>query len=182
MPRLSAVLLAAGLCVAASCALPSAPTLAAPIAGFTDPTEIDRAVSDYAGAALGQPGGPTLPVDRRLRLTRCASPLALSWRGSRHDSVLVECPDLGGWRLYVPMTVAGGGAIAVARGEALTVIVRGDGFAVSQPGQAMEAGAVGDWIRVRSLRDTSASASSSSGGDPIRGRIVRPGLVEVPLD
>jgi flagella basal body P-ring formation protein FlgA len=60
----------------------------------------------------------------------------------------------------------------VARGEGVTITVAGDGFSVSQPGEAMDAGAIGAWIRVR----TNAKA------DPVRARIVRPGLVELPMN
>lgn len=144
-------------------------------AGFFDLAGIDTAVAAFTGAGIGQPGGATLPVDRRLRLAPCRSPLATSWYGNRQDTVLVQCPDAGGWRLFV---ATGGNARqdaaaqAVARGEAVTIEVEGEGFSVSQAGEAMEAGPVGGWIRVR----TSAKAV------PIRARIDRPGLVVVPVD
>ena len=48
----------------------------------------------------------------------------------------------------------------------------GDGFSVSQPAEALESGAVGAWIKVR----TQAKA------DPVQARVVRPGLVEVPVE
>jgi len=43
---------------------------------------------------------------------------------------------------------------------------------VTQPGEALEGGAVGAWIRVK---------SASSAADPLRARIVRPGLVRLDL-
>ena len=134
-------------------------------APFADLSAIDRAVAEFAG------GGST-PVDRRLRLTPCASPLALSWRTARQETVVVECPDTGGWRLFVP--VAGGGgsiaAPAVNRGDAVTIAVSGPGFSVSQPGEALESGAAGGWIRVK-----------PASGQPMRARVTRPGMVSVPL-
>lgn len=143
---------------------------------FHDLVAIDRAVSAFTGAGVGEPGGATLPVDRRLRLAACRSQLSLDWQGSRQDTVLVQCPDAGGWRLFVATT---GGArqgaaapVAVARGEAVTISVAGEGFSVAQSGEAMESGALGAWIRVR----TSARAT------PIRARIERPGFVVVPVD
>jgi flagella basal body P-ring formation protein FlgA len=63
---------------------------------------------------------------------------------------------------------------AILRGDAVTISVTGGGFAVSQPGEAMEAGPVGSWIKVR---PAAAAAKSTS----LRARVVRPGLVELPL-
>lgn len=143
---------------------------------FHDLVAIDRAVTAFTGAGIGEPGGATLPVDRRLRLAACRSPLSLDWQGSRQDTVLVQCPDAGGWRLFVATsgnTRQGPAAPpAIARGEAVTISVAGDGFSVAQSGEAMDSGALGAWIRVR----TSARAT------PIRARIERPGLVIVPVD
>ena len=115
-----------------------------------------------------------MPVDRRLRLRPCHAPLDLAWRTPRRESVVVACPDPGGWRLFVPVRGAHAATapLSVGRGEAVTIAVAGPGFSVSQPGEALEGGAAGDWIRVRGL---GAKAQT------VRARIVRPGLVEVPL-
>ncbi len=150
---------------------------AAPVraTGFADPAEIDRAVAQFTGLPIGVPGGAMLPVDRRLHLARCTTPLALSWRGSAHDSVLVQCPDAGGWRLFVAVAGQQGQADAgpaVTRGDAVTIAATGEGFSVSQPGEALDAGSVGAWIRVR----------TGPKAEPMRARIVRPGLVELPVD
>ncbi|KUR72739.1 hypothetical protein AQZ52_05790 [Novosphingobium fuchskuhlense] len=151
------------------------PALAGPL---TDLAMIDNAVAAFTGQQIGVPGGAAQPVDRRLRLAVCSAPLALSWYGNAQTSVLVRCPDAGGWRVFVPVSAArvapaaAPAVIAVARGEGVTVTVAGDGFSVSQPGEALDAGAVGAWIRVR----TAAKA------DPLRARVVRPGLVELPVD
>ena len=136
---------------------------------------IDAAVAGFAGAGVGLPGGALLPVDRRLRLVACAQSLDLSWRDSRRDTVLVQCPTPGGWHIFVPVRAAGGGPVAVARGEEVTISVTGDGFSVSQSGEAVDGGALGEWIRVRAVKD------GSTRGDAMRARIVRPGEVEVPL-
>lgn len=159
--------------------LAAAPTLA-PIA---DLAAIDREVERFTGVPAGAEGGASLPVDRRLRLAPCRSPLALSWRTPRQETVLVECPDAGSWRIFVPVrrslgpvgSGAGGGPVAapaINRGDAVTIAVAGEGFAVSQPGEALDGGPVGAWIRVRTL---------SVKAQPMRARIVRPGLVEMPL-
>ena len=149
---------------------------------FADLDAIDRQVAQFAGAGIGQPGGAGAPVDRRLRLNPCFSPLALGWHGPRRNTVVVQCPDPGGWRLFVPLTSSGqGGAAAlpaINRGDAVTIAINGQGFTVSQPGEAMETGAVGAWIKVRAVK-----ASPRAGiADAMRARVVRPGLVAVPLD
>lgn len=169
-----------GLALAAGLGALSIGTAAAQAAGFADLAAIDRDVSLFTGVAFGQPGGAAQQVDRRLRLAACGSPLTLGWYTPRHDSVVVQCPDAGGWRIYVPvlMSAAGagnGGAPAVMRGEAVTVTVSGDGFAVSQPGEAMESGPVGAWIRVRTQQ------VGNKPPEPVRAQIIRPGLVGVPL-
>lgn len=151
-------------------------------AGFADLDAIDRQVAAFAGAPLGAPGGPVMPVDRRLRLRACAAPLAIGWNGLRRDSVQVRCPEADGWRIFVQIANATFGAApaaaspAVNRGDAVTIAVTGDGFSVSQPGEALENGAVGAWIRVRP-----ANAPASGRGDTLRARIVRPGQVMIPL-
>ncbi|MCB2076106.1 MAG: flagella basal body P-ring formation protein FlgA, partial [Novosphingobium sp.] len=86
----------------------------------------------------------------------------------------------GGWRLFVP--VANGGEPsrplppAINRGDGVSIAVSGDGFTVSQPGEALENGAVGAWIRVRL-----AKRGSGLLGDEMRARVVRPGLVSIPM-
>ncbi len=137
-------------------------------APFADLDAIDRTAAAFAG-----PG--TVPVDRRLRLRPCASPLAVSWHTQRRDSVVVQCTDAGGWRLFVAVRGAAPGAVqppAINRGDAVTIAVDGDGFTVSHPGEAMESGPEGAWIRVRTL---------AARAEPMRARVVRPGLVSVPL-
>lgn len=148
---------------------------------FADLDAIDRQVVQFTGVAVGQPGGPAAPVDRRLRLQPCRSPLSLGWNGQRRDSVVVQCPDAGAWRLFVPVAAAAQPVAAlpvVNRGDAVTIAVEGEGFSVSQPGEALENGAVGAWIKVRTI----TASPRASAGDAMRARVVRPGLVAVPLD
>ena len=154
------------------------PAIATPAmaGGFADPAVIDRAVEAFTGAPLGTAGGAALPVDRRLRLAACGAPLAVAWHGERRDTVLVQCPDAG-WHVFVAVRGAGlnPGAAAVSRGEEVTVAITGDGFTVSQSGEALENGAVGDWIRVNPVKDARGTSA------PIRAQIMRPGLVSVLL-
>lgn len=171
--------------LAAAAAIPaaalSASASAAPAAGGADLAQIDRQVAAFTGAPQGAVGGAILPVDRRLRLVACNSPLSLGWHTARKESVVVQCPDAGSWRLFVPVTPAqqAGGtsdAPAVTRGEAVTVSVTGEGFAVSQPGIAMDAGPVGAWIRVRMVQ------GGQPKGDAMRAQVIRPGLLAIPMD
>jgi flagella basal body P-ring formation protein FlgA len=151
----------------------SSPALAQTI---TDPAIIDQQVAAFAGAPIGAPGGAVNPVDRRLKLRPCTAGLALDWQGVRRDLVQVSCPLPGGWRIYVPLRSGGNetadAAPLVARGDAVTVIVDGGGFAVSQQGEALESGSLGAWIRVR---------LGAARSEPLRARVLRPGAVGIDL-
>ena len=161
--------------ILAAALVAAAPALAQ---SFTDLAAIDRAVADFTGAPLGSPGGALRPVDPRLRLAPCRAALALGWYGTQRSSVAVRCPVPGGWRLYVPVTSGnhtGTGAAAeplIQRGDAVTVMVSGEGFAVSQPGEALEAGAGNVWIKVR---------GTAPGAPVLRARVIRPGVVGMDL-
>lgn len=144
-------------------------------APFADLAAIDRQVAEFTGAPAGAQGGAQMPLDRRLRLKPCTAPLSLAWRGERRETVVAACPDAGGWRLFVPVRAAAQSAAAppaINRGDAVTIAVTGGGFSVSQPGEALDAGPVGGWIRVRGL---------NAKGQPMRAQVLRPGLVGVPL-
>ncbi|MFC4254911.1 flagella basal body P-ring formation protein FlgA [Croceibacterium xixiisoli] len=153
---------------------------AAPLAAaaFADPVAIDQAVAQFTGMPIGAPGGARTPVDRRLRLAACPQPFALEWYGSRRDNVLVQCPVPNGWRIFVPVQAEPRAAAAqkapdaVARGESVNITVSGRGFTLSRQGEALESGAVGDWIRVR---------QGNNRNDSVRARIIRPGVVGMDL-
>lgn len=148
-------------------------TVALAETAYTDPREIDRAVVAFTGAQIGEPGGARMPADRRLRLADCASPLEASWHGSGRTTVRVDCPDAGGWRIFVatrPAPRAAAAAPSVKRGDPVTVLVRGRGFSVQQNGEALETGSAGDWIGIRTNRK----------GPTLRARIERPGLAVIP--
>ena len=143
---------------------------------FVDLADIDRAVAAFTGAAQGSPGGAAQVLDRRLRLAPCPSQFTLGWYGTRQDTVEVRCAVPGGWKLYVPLVTSSASAAAAApvitRGDAVTVSVSGAGFAVAQPGEALESGAIGAWIKVRGPGQTAAV---------LRARVLRPGLVGIEL-
>ncbi|MCZ8018073.1 flagella basal body P-ring formation protein FlgA [Novosphingobium sp.] len=153
-------------------ALLAAPALAnAPV----DLAALDRAVATFTGLPIGQPGGAAAPLDRRLRLARCPAEPLLSWHGTRREAVQLRCPVAGGWTLYVPVMGNGAGLAQpplVQRGDAVSIVVAGDGFALSQPGEALEGGAGGTWIKVRGLAPKAPV---------LRGRVLRPGVVGVEL-
>ena len=142
---------------------------------LTDLAALDRAVEQFTGAEMGQPGGANQPVDRRLHLSHCDAPPALSWYGTGRDTVLIRCPDAGSWRIFVPLIAAAStpnSQPVVLRGEAVTIAVEGDDFSVAEAGEALDAGAVGSWIRVR---------GSNANAQTFRARVVRPGLVALDL-
>lgn len=150
---------------------------AARASGYTDPAAIDQAVAAFTGSAIGQPGGARMATDRRLQLATCAAPLAVDWHTVARNAVRVECPGPQNWRIFVAVNAVGGApagqpaaAPAIKRGDALTIMVRGRGFSVQQQGEAMEGGAVGEWIFVRTARKA----------EPLRARIERPGLAIIP--
>ena len=142
----------------------------------TEPAAIDRAVAAFTGKPAGAPGGARGPSDPRLRLAPCAAPLGVSWHTPARTAVAVECAGPTAWRIFVAINPVQGPAAAAAaapmikRGDALTVVVRGRGFSVQQPAEAMEAGGLGEWITVRTSRK----------GEPLRARIERPGLAVIP--
>lgn len=152
------------------------------LAASADLAQIDRQVAAFTGASQGTVGGAILPVDRRLRLSACNSPLSLGWHTARRESVVVQCPDTGSWRLFVPVTPAQHAsagapeAPAVTPNESVTVSITGEGFAVSQPGIALDKGTVGAWIRVKMV------ANGQPKGDAMRAQVVRPGLVSIPMN
>lgn len=146
------------------------PAMAQP---FADLSAIDREVANFIGVNPNAPGGAFAPVDRRLKLAACNRPLNLAWQGGRRQTVLVQCPVPGGWKLYVPVYGAGAGQISqpvVSRGDAVSVTLSGPGFSVSQSAEALEAGAVGEWVRVRIGKDTE-----------LRAQVLRPGAVGMDL-
>ena len=166
--------------IAAAIAL--AASAAAPGIGLADLDALDRQVAIFTGAAIGAPGGAVLPLDRRMRLQACRSDVSLAWHTQRRETVLLHCADAGGWSLFVPVSVSGlagqmassPAAIAVNRGDAVSLAVSGRGFSVSRPAEALEAGAAGAWIRVRPVTDRQLAE------DIVRAQVVRPGLVVLP--
>ena len=149
---------------------------------FADLDALEREVVSFTGAAIGAPGGAVRPLDRRLRLRDCMTEVVTNWHTPRRDTVVLRCPDSGGWRLFVPVMASGSAspssavvaAIAINRGDAVSLAVTGAGFSVSRPAEALEAGGIGDWIRVRPVTERRIAE------EPVRARVIRPGLVALP--
>ncbi|MEE4199642.1 flagella basal body P-ring formation protein FlgA, partial [Erythrobacter sp.] len=113
------------------------------------------------------------PADRRLRLASCAVPLDVAWHGRAKASVRVACPGPQAWQIFIALRTpapAERAAPAIARGDPLTIQIRGRGFTIQKPGEAMEAGGVGECIAV----------STGRGSETLRARIERPGLAVIP--
>jgi flagella basal body P-ring formation protein FlgA len=168
--------------IAAAIALAASAT--APAAAAANLDALDREVAAFTGAATGSPGGAVRPLDRRMRLRACQSGVSLAWHTPRRETVLLRCGDAGGWSLFVPVMAAGlagqvsaqPAAFAVNRGDAVSLAITGRSFAVSRPAEALEAGAVGAWIRVRPVTDRKLAE------DVVRARVERPGFVSLPAN
>lgn len=144
-------------------------SMAAQARPFADLNAIDQQVATFLRADPATATASFVPVDRRLKLSQCGMPLALQWHGSRRQSIQVQCPVGGGWKLYVRVMGAQAAPVAqpvIKRGDAITVTLSGTGFSVSQAGEALEQGAVGEWVRVRTSKD-----------NEMRAQILRPGVV-----
>lgn len=124
---------------------------------------LDRAAEIFAGARLGEPGGPVAPVDRRLRLAGCGSSPEFTWRTDAHDAIVIRCPDPNGWRIFVSVRAAPPApkqvqpaAVAaikeepvIRRGDPVTLEAGQTGFAVSADGVAMNDAAPGARLQVK---------------------------------
>lgn len=143
-------------------ALLPAPALAA---GLQNLDALERRLVIALGADIGAPGGPTVPLDRRLKLAACPSDIAID--PPVMGAAVLRCAEIG-WRIRVPL-VRGGNALPVAgrpvpqaaalraapvirRGDPVDLIAGEPGFSVSSQVIAEQDGAPGDRIRVRGDR------------------------------
>lgn len=126
-------------------------------AASTDLALLDRAAEIFAGARLGEPGGPIAPIDKRLRLAGCGSSPEFTWRTEIHDSIVIRCPDAKGWRIFVNVR-APTASVQLAAAKAEPVIRRGDpvtlsagqsGFSVTADAIAMGDAAPGGRVQVK---------------------------------
>jgi len=124
---------------------------------FQDIPDLEIQVQAALGAGIGEPGGPTRPIDRRLKLKPCPEPATVD--APAMGAVAVRCAPLG-WRIRVPLVRAAGQPQALAAAiRAGPVIKKGDqveltassgSFTVSTVATAEQDGGPGERIRVRS--------------------------------
>jgi flagella basal body P-ring formation protein FlgA len=157
------------LIAAACCAAP------ATAQSFEDLDLLEGRIVDTLAAAIGEPGGPARPLDRRLRLAPC--PEAAVIDAPALGAVAVRCQALG-WRIRVPLaagSVAQGAAPVrnepiIRRGDQVEIVALSSSFTVSTVGVAEQDGAPGDRIRVRTERRNA----------PFVGQVLADGRVSLP--
>jgi len=153
--------------------------------GFEDLDQLETQVTASLGAAIGEPGGPSRPIDRRLRLRPCPEPATVE--APALGAVAVRCESLG-WRIRIPLTAgsSGGRTTSPSAQSAEPVIRRGDqvqlvaltrSFTVSTFGIAEQDGAPGDRIRVR--REGS-DRRGDTGTSRVIGEVLPDGRVALP--
>ncbi len=139
-------------------------------AEFEDLSGIERQVASYVGGGSEDMRDVLVPIDRRLKLAACPAALDIAWHGMRRDSVRVSCPSAGGWRIFVrlaqPQQSLAAPQPVIRRGDAVTITLSAPGLSISRSGEALENGAVGEWVRV-----------SVGKGEERRAQVLRPGAV-----
>jgi flagella basal body P-ring formation protein FlgA len=122
---------------------------------FEDVGRLEMRLTAALGAGIGEPGGPTRPIDRRLKLKPCPQPATFA--PAQLGAANVSCEPLG-WRIRVPLVPAAKG-VPMAEAKAEAIIRKGDqveltassgSFTVSTVAVAEQDGAPGQRIRVRS--------------------------------
>lgn len=110
--------------------------------------------------------GTTARIDRRLRLVRCPAPPTI--QPSAQSGFEVTCPARG-WRLQVPLSpnradpAGKASPMLVLRGESVKVAITGEDFAVEYRAVAVDAGRMGDTVRVKFAGSRSPMAATVSG-------------------
>ena len=142
------------------------------LASIHDLKAVDDAVAHFTGKAVSEIGGAMQPVDQRLRLAQCAAPLALSWYGRLQTAVEVRCPQPGGWRIFLPVVMpdqssSSGGKEGVERGDLVTLTIEGEDFAITRQAEALESGAVGALVRVRTDAKTGSMQAKVTGAGEV---------------
>jgi flagellar basal body P-ring formation protein FlgA len=126
---------------------------------FEDITALDEQIAASLGAASG---GSAMPIDRRLKLARCPQVPVID--PPVLGAIAIRCLPLG-WRIRVAITplkhdatqdnasIAASIAapIVVQKGDAVELTISGDSFDVSASAIALDDGATGKSIRVKTL-------------------------------
>jgi flagellar basal body P-ring formation protein FlgA len=112
---------------------------------FEDVEALRSVVSTQTGVHAA-----AITIDERLKLKKCPeTPLI---EAPVMGAVAVRCPSLG-WRIRVPIAALESSRAAslplVRRGDIVEVVAVGQGYSVSSSGTAMEEGAKGTAVRVK---------------------------------
>lgn len=149
--------------------------------GFENLEMLDNRVAAALGANIGEPGGATTPIDRRLRLQACPQPVEIGEPIA--GALAVRCAPLG-WRIRVSIVASAATRQATAsaparqeraepiihRGDQIELVAIAQGFSVSTLATADQDGAAGDRIRVRTERRS----------PPVIGQVLPDGRVALP--
>jgi flagellar basal body P-ring formation protein FlgA len=147
--------------------------------------QIEGQIAEFTGALLGTPGGLARPLDRRIRLSPCATPPQLRM-GPMLDHIIISCGQAG-WRFTAPLAplpgtsvqaTVGGAPIRsfakaepiIRKGDSINLIVPGNGFAIESRAIAEEDGSEGATIRVR----------TAAKGPVLRARVISADRVSLP--
>ena len=143
---------------------------------------LDNRVAAALGANIGEPGGATTAIDRRLRLQACPQNVEIGEPAA--GAVAVRCVPLG-WRIRVSIvgapqaqrTAAAAPAQpqarpepTIRRGDQIELVAMTSSFSVSTLAIADQDGAPGDRIRVRMDRR----------GAAVIGQVLEDGRVALP--
>ena len=156
------------LLIAACAASPAA------AASFQDIDALEAQVVAALGAGLGETGGPSSPIDRRLRLAAC--PDMVSVEPPVMGAATLRCEPLG-WRIRVPLVRGASQAIAakaeplIRKGDQVELVALAGHFTVSTLATAEQDGAAGQRIRVRSDRKAAVTGMVTDDG-----RVALPGF------
>ncbi len=149
--------------------------------GFENLEMLDNRVAAALGANIGEPGGATTPIDRRLRLQACPQNVEIGEPIA--GALAVRCAPLG-WRIRVSVVGAAQAEPTMARssqtqarptpvvrrGDQIELVAIANGFTVSTLATAQQDGAPGDRIRVRTERRSA----------PVIGQVLEDGRVALP--
>ncbi len=150
--------------------------------GFENLEMLDNRVAAALGANIGEPGGATTPIDRRLRLQACPQPVEVGEPIA--GALAVRCVPLG-WRIRVSIVTTAETRQAAAaapsrqarpepvvrRGDQIELVAIAQGFTVSTLAIAEQDGAPGDRIRVR---------AEGRRSPPVIGQVLEDGRVALP--
>lgn len=111
--------------------------------------------------------GRVRPLDPRLRLARC--PAAPSIAPTMRSGFVVSCGQ-NGWRLHVPLlrdtpanTAGEVQPLLVQPGGSVQVVIVGESYNVNYQAIAMEAGRLGDVVRIKFLPGNTILAATVAG-------------------